>query len=228
MKLSEELVEKLNIVSKLSPNVVLVEGKKQQVKLDSSNYITFELSEDFEEKIAIFNVKSLLSTLDIIRDNTIEFKNNTLKIKNDSQRINFKLGNMDIIEPNVRNEKVDFDKLTVENSLEFEIPSDQFNSILKIANEFNCTIVEFDLVDKKMNIKLITEQKETIYNYEFDVETELIRFNTSKYDILTLQQIHKNKESYKITLYNYKNVPKTIMTVDTGTVQYHSTERVGV
>lgn len=98
MKLSEDTIAVLKNFATINPNLVVHPGQKLKTIAESKTIMAeADIVEDFPNEFGIYDLNEFLSVLALIPDAELDFGENAVTIKNDTQKVTYYYSNPEIL-----------------------------------------------------------------------------------------------------------------------------------
>jgi hypothetical protein len=90
MQLSQDTLALLTNFGSINSNIVLKPGQKLKTISEAKNILaTADIVEDFPSEMGIYDLNEFLSTYALVNDATLNFKDNSVLIQNNTNKVNF-------------------------------------------------------------------------------------------------------------------------------------------
>lgn len=163
MQLSEDTLALLTNFGSINSNIVLKPGQKLKTISEAKNILaTADIVEDFPSDMGIYDLNEFLSTLSLVDNATLNFKDNSVLVENDTNRVNFYFA-----EPSILTAP-DKDITMPEAEVNITLTEEILNRTKKAASVLGHTDVAI-MGDETISIKVFDTKDSSANTFESDL-----------------------------------------------------------
>lgn len=172
MQLSKSTIDVLKNFASINSNLVINPGKKFATMGPSKDiFAEYESDDDFDKKIAVFNLPELLGVLSSFKDPTIDLSDKSMEVKEGKQKVKYIYADESVL--TVPSKTITFPAPDVT----FDLPADQLDSIKRMAGILGVEDLSFIGNGKKVIARVHDVKNKTSNNFDVELGDTKSKFN---------------------------------------------------